>query len=124
VTLEVPPREAVLRAENGGIRAEDGLETGGKVGQAVRLDPEEYHIGGTDGGQVTRDRRADLEVFLADDSKTPLLHGLQVRPPGEQGDVAPGSRQAGSDIAAYGAGPGYNESHADSPAYAAATMRR
>src|SRR5439155_9658485 len=53
--LEVPPRNAVLRAHDDGVGAEQGAERGSEGRQAVRLDAEDDDVRLTDGVQVARD---------------------------------------------------------------------
>ena len=125
MTLEVPPRKAVLSADNRCVGSEDRVQARREVGQAVRLDSEEHHVGRANGGKIAGDRgRTSKSLFGTHHSKAPLLHGLQVRASGEQRDVLSSPRQTGADIAADGACTGDDDFHAGSPAYAAATIRR
>ena len=70
--LEIPPGDAVLRADDDGVRPEEGLELRGKRRQAVRLDAEEHHV-----GAVRSSTAAPVTVGLT--SKSPS--GLVTRRP-------------------------------------------
>ena len=48
VALEVPPRDAVLRADDDGVRAEERAQRRRQRGQAVRLDAEKDDVGRAD----------------------------------------------------------------------------
>ena len=92
--LEVPPRDAVLRADDDGVGTEERRELRRERGQAVRLDAEEHDVGrcrSSTRSPVTV--RPDLEVAVrARHAQAALLHRPQVRAAREQHDV--GARHA------------------------------
>ena len=90
--LEVPPRDAVLRADDDGVGTEERCELRRERRQAVRLDAEEYDVGLSDRRKIAGDLRPHLEVAVrARHAQPVLLHGAQVRTAREQHDSTPGA---------------------------------
>jgi hypothetical protein len=125
VTLEEPPRNAVLCADHDRLGPEQRRQPRRQVRQAVSLDAEKHDVGRADGCQIARHRRVDLEIAIgAEHPQAPGFHGPQVGAAREQRHVVSGARQAGADVAADCPGAGNDDVHDGSPAYAAATRRR
>src|SRR6185503_13982701 len=124
VTLEVPPRNAVLRAHDRRVWSEERRDLRRKAGESVRLDAEKDDVRGADCLEVAGHLRPDLEVTLgARHPQAALLHRAQVRTAREEHDVGPCVRQSGADVAANGAGSRDDDLH-DFCAKASATTRR
>ena len=86
--LEIPPRDAVLRADDDGVGAEQRPQLRRERRQAVRLDAEEDDVGRSDRRQIAGDIRRDFEVAVrADHAQPALLHRAEVRTAREQHDV-------------------------------------
>ena len=125
MVLEVPPRDAVLRAHDDGVGPEERRQLGGQPGQAVRLHPEKDHIGRSDDSQVADDLGADFEITVCRDHPQPtLLHGVEVRAPREEHDIGSGAGKPRADVPADGTGPCNDDLHGAVDANACATMRR
>ena len=62
--LEVPPRDAVLRADDDGVGAEAAARAPAPARSGVRLDAEEHDVGRADRREVAGDRRPHLEVAV------------------------------------------------------------
>ena len=91
-TLKVPPRDAVLSADDDGVGAEERPKLGSQRRQAVRLDAEQHDVGLADGVQIAGDLRLHLEIPVgADHAEAALAHGLQVRTAREEDDVGAGN---------------------------------
>ena len=92
VALEIPPRDAVLRADDDGVRAEERPQLRRERGQAVRLHAEERRrppCRCACRSPVTS--RLHLEVAVgADHAQAALLHRPQMRAAREQHDVGAG----------------------------------
>ena len=58
MALEIPPRDAVLRADDDGVRAEERRQLRRERGQAVRLHAENDDVGRADRGEIAGDRPA------------------------------------------------------------------
>jgi hypothetical protein len=114
-SIEVPPGNPVLRADDDGVASEEGLQRWDKACKAVGLDAKEHDVGRPDGRQVARNGWMDLEIAVGtDDAKSALLHRLQVRTAREEHQVDAGrrgARQAGADVAADGACAGDDDLH-------------
>ena len=125
VTLEVPPRDPVLRGDDHRIRTEERTQRRRQGGEAVRLDAKKDDVGGADRGEIAGDLRLDLEVAVsAGDAKATRLHRLQVRPAREQHHVGARTREACPDVAADCPGPRDDDPHVVCGANACATTRR
>ena len=125
VVLEVPPRDAVLRADDGRVGTEQRPQRRRQRRQTVRLDAEEDDVGRADRRQIAGDLRPDLEVaFGARDAQPARLHRLQVRTAREQHDVGAGLGQPRADVSADRARPRDDDPHVVWGAKACATMRR
>ena len=57
VALEIPPRDAVLRADDDRVGPNSGRSDGASAVRAVRLDAEEHDVGGADRRQIAGDLR-------------------------------------------------------------------
>ena len=124
--LEIPPRDAVLRADDDGVRAEQRPQLRRQRGQAVRLDAEEHDVGrgrSSARSPVTCGRTSKSPSGLID-AQPALLHRAQVRAAREQHDVGAGPREPRADVAADRAGAGDDDSHDAFGANACATTRR
>ena len=125
MTLEVPPRDPVLRADDDRVRPEERPDLRRKAGKAVRLDAEKDHVGGADRSQIPRDLGPDLEVAVgADDAQAALPHGAEMRAACEQHDVGANPREPRADVSADRAGARDDDPHEASCEYASATIRR
>ena len=113
VPLEIPPGDAVLRADDHGVRPEQRPQARRQGGQAVRLDAEEHDVRRSDRREVAGHLRAAPRNRRRDsiDPQAALLHGAQMRTAREQHDVRAGSREARADVAADRAGAGDDDSH-------------
>ena len=69
VVLEIPPRNAVLRADDDGVRTEQRPQLRRERGQAVRLHAENNHVGLADRVQVAGDLRLHLEIAVRADRR-------------------------------------------------------
>ena len=113
VLLEVPPRNAVLRADDDRVRAEERTQLRRQRGQAVRLDAEEDDVGlcrSSARSPVTCGCTSKSPSGLVD-AQAALLHRPQMRPAREQHDVRARARQPRADVAADRAGAGDDDSH-------------
>src|SRR5205085_11782643 len=125
VVLEVPPWNAVLRADDHGVGPEERAQLRGQRGEAVRFHAEKHDVGGTDRAKIGGDVRSDVEVsFRTPDAQSALLHRAQMRTAGKQHDIGAGTRETRADIAANGAGAGNDDSHDAFCEYTWATTRR
>ena len=98
--LEIPPRDAVLRADDDGVGTEQRRKLRRERRQAVRLDAEDDDVRVADRAQIAGDRRAHLEIAVgADDPQAALLHRAQVRAAREQHDVGAGAGEPRADVA-------------------------
>src|SRR5713226_4960108 len=123
--LEVPPREAVLRAHDGGGFADEGRNLGRELRQAVRFYAQEDDVHRPGFRKIADDPWADHKFFGgADDPKAILLHRAQVRSSREKGDVFVDARQAGADVAADRASACNQDPHLFAPTIAEATAPR
>src|SRR6185369_2638950 len=78
--LEIPPRHAVLRADDDGVGAEERAQLRGEGGEAVRFDAEDHDVGRADRCEIAGDRWLDGEVVGArDDAESASAHCLQMR---------------------------------------------
>src|SRR5208283_4562013 len=112
-TLEVPPRDSILRADHGGIWTEYRLQMRGQLRQAVRLHTQKDDVHRSHFFERTGDGGVRDEISLgAFHLHAVPLHGAKMRPAREEGDVEPGLRHAGADVAADGARACDQESHA------------
>ena len=112
VVLEIPPRNAVLRADDDRVGAEQRPQLGRKSRQAVRFDAEDDDVRAPDRREIARRLRLHLEITLvAHDPQAALLHGAQVRSAREQHHVGARFRELRADVAADGAGAGDRDSH-------------
>src|SRR5580704_7402528 len=62
--FEEPPGDAVLHADDGGLRSEQRLQTRRKIDQAVGLDSEKDDVGRADLFQIPAHRWARFEIAL------------------------------------------------------------
>src|SRR5262249_22553933 len=63
-SLEVPPRNAVLRADNGGVLSDQRFELGSELREPVRFDADIDRVHRTGIVQIADDFRADLEIAV------------------------------------------------------------
>src|SRR5438876_603445 len=111
-SLEVPPRNAVLRGHDDGVRTEQRTERRRDGRQTVRLDAEDDDVRRADRVQIAGHFRPDVKIpFGAEHAKAPLAHGLQVRTAREQHDVGTGARQPRADVPADRAGARDDDLH-------------
>ena len=90
VALEIPPRDAVLRAHHSGVRAKERAQLRRERGQAVGLHAEEDDVGLANRGEIAGHGGLHLEIAVrADDAQAALLHRPQMRAAGEQTTSAP-----------------------------------
>ena len=124
--LEIPPRDAVLRADDDGVGPEERRERRREAGQAVRLDAEEDDVGRADRREIAGRRRGRTSKSPSGliDAQAALLHRLQMRAAREQHDVRARLREPRADVAADRAGAGDDDLHDASLANACATTRR
>ena len=110
--LEVPPWNAVLRADDHGVGPEERAQLRGQRGEAVRFHAKKNDVDGTDRAKIGGDFRSDVEVsFSTPDAQSALLHRAQMRTAREQHDVGARLRQLRADVAADGARAGDDDLH-------------
>ena len=75
VRLKIPPRNAILRADNGGVLADQRLDLRRKLRQPVRLHAEEDHVHGPGFRQIANDSWMNFEIAIgAEHAQPALLH--------------------------------------------------
>src|SRR5258708_2955254 len=110
--LEVPPGDAVLRADDRGVLTDERRHLGRELRQSMGLYAEKNDVHRPGFRDVANDARMHFEVAVrADYAQAAFLHGPQVRTACEQGDIVGGARQAGSDVSSDGACAGDQEFH-------------
>src|SRR5262249_18409949 len=88
VSLEIPPRDPVLRADDDRVGTQQRMELRSERGQAMGFYAEEDHVGRSDRGEFTRDLWRHLEIAVgAGHAKTALLHRAQMRTAREEDDI-------------------------------------
>src|SRR5262245_7414044 len=112
VRLEIPPRDAVLRADNHRVGAEEGPQLRRERRQAVSLDTQHDDVGVTDGTQIAGHFGPDFEVSKRAYHPQPaLLHGAEMWTAREEQNVVTASSQQSADVTADRAGAGDDELH-------------
>src|SRR5437868_2925538 len=112
IVLEVPPRDAVLRADDNRLGAEQLAQLRRQLREAVRFYGQENHIGGANGREVPGDHGLYFEVAIrARDAQTAFLHRAQVRTAREQHDVCAGVGESCADVPANRPRAGDDDSH-------------
>ena len=105
VVLEVPPGDAVLRADDRGAGIQQRPELRRQRGDAVRLYAENDDVRPADRVQIAGYLRLDLEVAVGTHNPEPaFVHRPQVRSAREQHDVGARPGEARADVSADGAG--------------------
>src|ERR1700687_3290644 len=124
-TLEVPPRNSILCADDCGVRPEYRLQLRRKLRQAVCLHSKKDDVHRSHFFEGTGDcglrHEISLDTFYL---HAALLHGAKMRPAREERDIQPGLRHACTEVGSDGARPRNQESHRWSSKSAAATARR
>jgi len=114
IVLEVPPRDAVLRADDSGLGPDERRELRCERRERVGLHAEDEDVWAAHVLQVSCDLRPDFEVAVrAEDPQALLLHRAQVRSTREQHHVGARLREARADEPADRAGPCDRDSHKD-----------
>src|SRR5579864_6868292 len=99
--LEVPPRYAVLGADNRGVFADHRFHLLRNLGYPVRLDADEDDIYGTGFSEITHDSRVDFKVEVGTkDPQAAFLHRSQVRAARVERDILAGASHQRADVAA------------------------
>ena len=113
VALEVPPRDAVLRADDHRVRAEERSQLRRQRRSGVRLDAEEHDVGRADRREIAGRPAASTSKSPSGlvDAQPALLHRPQMRPAGEQRRRRRRRGQPRADVAADRAGAGDDDSH-------------
>src|SRR5882724_10924934 len=86
--VEVPPRQAILRADDAGLIADQWAQAGSDIGEAVCLDGEQNVIDGADAGGIISGVWSGGEFANRTVNAHPIfLHRTQVRTTRNQSDV-------------------------------------
>ncbi len=123
--FEVPPRDAVLRADDHGVWSEEGTKRRRQSREGMRLDAQEHDVRRANRGEVSGDLRPHLPVPVrfTDHAQAVGLHGGQVRASCEEHDLGPGPGQLRPEVATDRPGAGDDDLHAGG-VNASATTRR
>jgi hypothetical protein len=98
-TLEVPPWNSILSAEDRSLRPQDWFQLRRKFWQTVRFYAEEDDVDGPNFFEGTDDCRARHKISVsALYLHAAILHGAKVWTASEQGDVEPGLRHSRPDV--------------------------
>jgi hypothetical protein len=104
-TVEVPPGDAVLRGDDGGVRSEQRAQQRPAVGVVLGLEPQEDEVDGADLGRVGGGVGPRGEVAArAGDAHPVGAQGLQMGASGDQVDVGAASVQCRTRVGADRAG--------------------
>src|SRR5262249_41270967 len=96
--LEVPPRNAVLRAHYCSVFAQDGAKLRGQLSQTVRLHAEDDNVHRAGVGQIADNAGADLELAVrGEDLEAGRLHRPQMGTPRVQRHVEAGPGHTRAD---------------------------
>ena len=110
--LEVPPRNSILRADNGSVWPEYWSQLRRKLGQAVRLYAKKDNICRPHFFKGIGDCRPRHEISLTTSHLHPaLLHGAKVWPARKEGDIESRPRHARADVCTDCSRPRDQESH-------------
>ncbi len=113
MALEVPPRDPVLGADDGGVVAEIGCHSLHHRGEAVGLEGDKNCIRVPHRREVVGRLHGHRPVTAAlDDAKTRVIHRLQVRAARDEDDIRAGARQARTQEATDRACAKDNDFHA------------
>ncbi len=114
--LKIPPRNSVLRADDGGLGPSTGFNCGASCGRPCAFTPRKTTSTGPTCFERTGDSGPRYKIsFAAFHLHAMLLHGAKMRPAREESDVEPGLRHAGADIGSDCAGPSDQEFHGRLP---------
>ena len=102
----VPPGNAVLGKDHGGVVAQQRFQSGGKRRDPGRLQRRDHDILRTQRRRIVGSLNLAFELGVADpQGQAVFLHRVEMRPAHHAGDVMTGQRQSHREMAADGAAP-------------------
>ncbi len=110
--VEVPPRNTVLRRDDGGVLAQKRLDLLGRLPSLVRLERDDDVVLVAQLRGIVRRRHLGDLLFAADEELEAVLSdGLEVGPSRDEGDIDARSFHQHANVGADGAGPENTDLH-------------
>ena len=112
-SLEVPPRDTVLKGHDNGVGTEERVQIVNDWLDLMRFEREEHDIVRTKvANGVGRRKRSHRDLIVSLDQRQAMLaNGSEMRPAGNHRDVVPGAGQTDPHVTANGAGPNHTDLH-------------